>query len=99
MSAPTKKRLIKRPASRRVLKERSIPWREVYKEQIDNYSEGGLMLRACRRKVEVTQQELADSLGINQHHISEMETGKRPIGKEMAKRLGQYFKCDYRRFL
>ena len=57
------------------------------------------MLRGSRHKAEMTQQELAETLGINQHHISEMENGKRPIGKEMAKRLAQVFKIDYRIFL
>ena len=32
-------------------------------------------------------------------HISEMENGIRPIGKEMAKRFAELFKTDYRKFL
>jgi plasmid maintenance system antidote protein VapI len=47
----------------------------------------------------MTQQELADKLEISQHHVSEMENGKRPIGKIMALRLGKFFKTDYRKFL
>ena len=57
------------------------------------------MLRGSRQKAEMTQKELADALGIAQHHISEMENGLRPIGKEMAKRLATFFKTDYRIFL
>jgi plasmid maintenance system antidote protein VapI len=95
MSVPTKTRRTKRSKP----KERFIPWREVYKKEIGRYSEGGLMLRGSRHKAEMTQQELASALGVNQHHISEMENGKRPIGKEMAKRLAQVFKTDYRIFL
>jgi transcriptional regulator with XRE-family HTH domain len=57
------------------------------------------MLRGSRHKEGVTQKELADSLGISQHHISEMENGKRPIGKAMAKKFAEFFKTDYRLFL
>lgn len=80
-------------------KKRSIPWREVFKTEIAKYSEAGLMIRGSRHKEELTQKQLADALGISQHHISEMENGKRPIGKEIAKRLAEFFKMDYRVFL
>jgi len=81
------------------VKEKNIHWREAFKEKIRKHSEGGLMLRGCRSKVNVTQKRLADALSISQHHISEMENGKRPIGKEMAKRFAEFFKTDYRVFL
>ena len=100
MSAPMKMRPTRKgPRTRIRAKQKSIPWREVYKKEIRQYSEGGLMLRGSRQKAELTQKELAEALGVNQHHISEMENGKRPIGKEMAKRLAHYFKTDYRLFL
>lgn len=57
------------------------------------------MLRGSRLKAELTQKELADALGVSQNHISEMEHGKRPIGKVMALRLAKFFKTDYRKFL
>ena len=76
-----------------------IPWREVAKKELKKYSESGVMLRGCRYKFEITQEELADALDISQHHVSEMENGKRSIGKVMAKRLAGYFKTDYRIFL
>jgi len=85
--------------ARKKVVERSIPWKTSFKDLIDKYSEGGLALKGNRSKEEVTQKELATALGISQHHISEMENGKRPIGKEMAKRLAEYFKTDYRVFL
>ena len=79
--------------------KRSTPWREVFKEELEKYGEAVLMLRGSRHKLELTQKELADALGIPQNHISEMESGKRPIGKVMALRLGKFFKTDYRKFL
>jgi|SRR3989344_3914380 len=103
MSVRTKIRRIKNrrfsSTRKRQKREDFIPWREVYKKEIGAFSEGGLMLRGSRHKVGVTQQALAGALGISQHHISEMENGKRPIGKEMAKRLAEYFETDYRIFL
>lgn len=96
------KREVKKPAkarSKTKLKERAIPWREAFKDEIEKYSEGGLMLRGSRYKEGTTQKQLAEALGISQHHISEMENGKRPIGKEMAKRFAAFFEVDYRIFL
>ncbi len=47
----------------------------------------------------MTQRELARKTGIPQRHISEMENGRRPIGKEMAKRLGEALNIGYKVFL
>lgn len=80
-------------------KKKNISWREAAKKDIRKHSEGGQMLRGCRFKAEVSQREVSEALGISQHHISEMENGKRPIGKEMAKRFAEFFKTDYRLFL
>src|ERR1700722_12131104 len=80
-----------RTKARTKRKERLIPWREVFKDEIEAYGESGLILRGSRHKAEMTQNDLAEALGVNQHHISEMENGKRPIGKEMAKRLAAIF--------
>jgi DNA-binding XRE family transcriptional regulator len=93
---------IKEPAkvrSKAKPKERAISWREAFKDEIEKYSEGGLMLRGSRYKEGVTQKQLAEALDVRQHHISEMENGKRPIGKEIARRLANFFDVDYRIFL
>ncbi len=58
-----------------------------------------MALRGARVKEGVTQRELAARLGITQGNLSRMETGKRPIGKGMAKRLGQALNLDPRVFL
>jgi DNA-binding XRE family transcriptional regulator len=79
--------------------KKSIPWRDVFKKDIAKYSEPGIMLRGSRIKEEITQKELANAIGVSQHHISEMENGKRPIGKAMAKRFADFFKTNYRIFL
>lgn len=46
-------------------------------------------LRIYRHREALTQKDLAALTGISQHHISEMEHGKRAIGKERAKKLAE----------
>jgi len=79
--------------------ERLIPAEKVFPELLDDKKRPAIALRASRYKIDMTQAELAQKLKISQHHISEMEHGKRPIGKEMARRFAAVLKCDYRLFL
>jgi DNA-binding XRE family transcriptional regulator len=72
----------------------SVAWKEIYPRFT-----GGVALRGARKRESLTQKQLAGLLGINQTHISEMEHGKRPIGKDMARRLAKVLKVDYRVFL
>jgi len=72
----------------------SVPWEEVYPD-----FNGSVALRGARKREALTQKELARLVGVSQTHISEMEHGKRPIGKEMAKRLAKVLRADYRVFL
>ena len=72
----------------------SVPWREIFPG-----FDCGLALKGARKRETLTQKQLAELLGISQTHISEMEHGKRPIGKEMARRLAKVLKVDYRAFL
>lgn len=58
-----------------------------------------IALRAYRNREDLTQRELAERVGIPQRHISEMENGKRVIGKEMAKRFADVLGVDYRALL
>lgn len=56
-------------------------------------------LRGLRTKEGLTQQELADALGISQGRLSELESGTRPISVAMAKRIGKAYDCNYKSFL
>jgi DNA-binding XRE family transcriptional regulator len=75
----------------------SIPWREAFKEFEGN--EPGTSLAGGRHKEGLTQVQLAKLTGIPQRHISEMERGKRPIGKKNAKLFSKALNIDYRAFL
>ena len=59
----------------------------------------GSAIRGLRLREGLTQEQLAHLLGVKRPNLSEMENGKRPIGKNMAKRLAQVLKTDYKIFL
>ena len=77
--------------------EDTLPWREAFKEFEGN--EAGTSLRGARYKEEMTQMQLSEKTGIPQRHISEMERGKRPIGKKNAKLFASVLNINYRVFL
>ncbi|NLB05630.1 MAG: helix-turn-helix transcriptional regulator [Desulfobulbaceae bacterium] len=53
-----------------------------------------------RENAGLTQTALGERMGgVPRQHISNMENGKRPIGKENAKRLAAALHTDYRVFL
>lgn len=78
--------------------EESIPWRECFPEVTDE-NLPGIALAGARVKEGITQRRLAQLAGIPQRHISEMENGKRTIGKERAKKLAEVLKVNYKVFL
>lgn len=78
--------------------EEYVSWRELFSEYSDEEMPGS-RLRGARYKESITQRQLADMIGIPQRHISMMENGKRPIGREMAKRLGKALNIGYKVFL
>lgn len=59
----------------------------------------GSAIRGLRYREGLTQAQLAERIGVKRHHVSEMEHGRRSIGKEMAKRLATALKTDYKVFL
>jgi DNA-binding XRE family transcriptional regulator len=59
----------------------------------------GSRLHGLRVREGLTQKDLAYKLGIRQHHVSEMEKGKRAIGLEMAKRISSMFDVSFKAFL
>ncbi|MGA7877356.1 MAG: helix-turn-helix transcriptional regulator [Desulfoferrobacter sp.] len=76
----------------------SVPWRACFPDLTDEQLPG-ILLKGARGKEGHTQKELSKITGIPQRHISEMENDKRPIGKEIAKRLAEALNVDYRIFL
>ncbi|MBR5998137.1 MAG: helix-turn-helix transcriptional regulator [Deltaproteobacteria bacterium] len=56
-------------------------------------------LRGLRTREGITQQQLADALGITQTRVAEFETGTRRISINMAKRIGKTYGVTYKAFL
>jgi len=62
-------------------------------------SHPGMTLCGYRNLEDMTQEDLAKHLGTQQHRVSELESGARPISVKMAKRLGEIFGTSYKTFL
>jgi len=72
-------------------------WKDSFPALQEN--ETDTYLAGARHREGLTQRQLAEKSGLPQRHISEMENGKRPIGKENAKKLAAVLNADYRTFL
>ena len=75
----------------------STPVEEVFPDLVTNPH--GVYLKGIRYREELTQVQLAGLTGIQRRHISEMESGKRSIGKAIAHKLADALQTDYRMFL
>ncbi|MCE5318152.1 MAG: helix-turn-helix domain-containing protein [Parachlamydia sp.] len=103
MLGHTKKRHTKTGSRRKTAHRQHTEKPMSYDEAMDillaGEAQGAVMLRGLRNREGITQAEMGKLLGIEQTNISKMERGIRPIGKNMAMRLAQIFKTDYRLFL
>jgi len=59
----------------------------------------GVYLKGLRYREKLTQVQLSEKTDIPRRHISEMESGKRTIGKATARKLAEVLKTEYRMFL
>ncbi len=78
--------------------EETMPWRKAFPQWGDTELPG-VVLAGARHKERLTQVQLAKLVNIPQRHISEMENGKRPIGKERAKKLARVLDMSYKTLL
>jgi transcriptional regulator with XRE-family HTH domain len=63
------------------------------------YTKPGVLLRGTRHREGLTQVQMASKIKVTQADLSKMESGKRPIGKVIAKRIEKLFGVSYRYFL
>lgn len=75
----------------------SVPWREVLASGDVNIP--SVNLTGARHKEGLTQLQLSNKTGIPRRHISEMENGRRSIGKQNAHKLGKVLNIDPRLLL
>lgn len=95
-------------AIRSVLDQADIPFRQVNDRGEELYTPAEMfgppdparILRGARAREGLTQRDLAERIGARQHHISEMENGRRAITPDMARKLARALNAaDYRIFL
>lgn len=79
--------------------EDTIPAHIALPELADDVKRPATVLRGLRYRENLTQKQLAAILSIHQHHLSEMENGKRSISKEMAKKLAKALRTNWKIFL
>ena len=70
----------------------SNPWRE--SSHFKDMPFPGAYISGARYRENITQIQLSERTGIPRRHISEMENGKRPIGKSSARKLAEALSID-----
>ena len=68
-------------------------------EEVFPHFHAGDRIQGLRYRENLTQKQLAEQAGISVQNLSHMEHGRRPIGKEMAKRLAKVLHADWRTLL
>ena len=76
-----------------------VAWEVLAKERIEKYKKSGLVLRGMRYREGLSQKELAEKSGVTQNEISNIENGKRTVGKKIAEKLAKVLNFDYRLLL
>lgn len=80
-------------------RKHNVPTEHVFANVEKQYTKAGVLLRGTRHREGLTQIDIAKKLQITQSDLSKMESGKRPIGKVIAKRIEKVFGVNYRYFL
>lgn len=68
-------------------------------EEVFGEPSPGKSLRGYRHREALTQAQLAEKIGVSKQNISDMECGRRPIGKDMAQRIGEALNAPWKRFI
>jgi|SaaInlStandDraft_3_1057020.scaffolds.fasta_scaffold05359_2 DNA-binding XRE family transcriptional regulator len=76
-----------------------VPSEKVFRDLDKKYGKVGVTIKGFRVRDGLTQLELANKLHIHQVHVSQIENGKRTVGKKLAQKLAKIFRTDYRLFL
>jgi|GEM_PF-635846 len=79
--------------------DETLSVQEVFGEYEKKFTKAGILLKGLRCRENMTQTEFAKKIHVSQANLSKMETGKRPIGKQIAKRIEECFHVNYRYFL
>lgn len=84
---------------RKKLKKQSQTIKSLFKNLDDKFTKAGALLKGLRLREGLSQIEFAKKINVTQANLSNMENGRRPIGKIVAKRIEKVFGTNYRYFL
>lgn len=79
--------------------DRSISSDVVFAKLEKKLTKAGALLKGLRVREGLSQIAFAKKIHVTQANLSNMENGRRPIGKIVAKRIEKIFTVDYRYFL
>ena len=82
---------------RKSLKPSSI--KSIFDKLDEKFTKAGALLKGLRLREDLSQIEFAKKIDVTQANLSNMENGRRPIGKIIAKRIEKIFGTNYRYFL
>lgn len=63
------------------------------------FTKAGVLLKGLRGREGLTQVQFSRKIHVTQANLSNMENGRRPIEKQIARRIEKTFRVNYRYFL
>ncbi len=72
---------------------------DLFADHDKKYGKPAALLKGLRAREDLSQVEFAKHINVSQSNLSKMESGERPIGKTIAKRIEKAFSVNYRYFL
>lgn len=68
-------------------------------KKMKSQSHPGRVLRVYRQNADLTQQVMADIIGVSSARVSDFENGRRSMSKEIIKKVSKYFNVPVERLL
>ena len=81
------------------IEEETFSIETAFSDLIEPNLEPGILLKGLRAREGLTQLQFSKAIKVTQANLSAMENNKRPMGKDMARRIAKKFKVNYRLFL
>lgn len=91
--------IVEAPKARQKKRDQSLSSEHLFGALDKQYTKAGALLKGLRLREGLTQVEFAKRIAVTQANLSNMENGRRPIGKTVAKRIQKVFGANYRYFL
>jgi DNA-binding transcriptional regulator YiaG len=73
--------------------------KSLFEKLDEKFTKAGALLKGLRLREGLSQVRFAEKINVTQANLSNMENGRRPIGKTIAKRIEKVFGTNYRYFM